>query len=114
MRRWLGRLLGLVPTDRVDRSICQRYGRRRAVARTTVGASARCSPGSTRASLATRPPTRSLAPHTSRPLIPCQAWSTDVGKDGRLMRNAAAGVDLPRLEPKPRRYLRHGASCTFW
>jgi integrase len=32
----------------------------------------------------------------------------DAVKDGRLVRNAAAGVDLPRLETKPRRYLRHG------
>lgn len=113
MRRWLGRLLGLVPTNRVDRSICQRYGRRRAVARTTVGASALCSPGSTRASLATRPHTRSLAPHTSRP-YPLPSLVDGRGQDGCLMRNAAAGVDLPRLETKRRRYLRHGASCTPW
>jgi integrase len=32
----------------------------------------------------------------------------DAVKDGRLIRNAAAGVDLPRLETKPLRYLRHG------
>ncbi len=31
----------------------------------------------------------------------------DAVKDGRLVRNPAAGVDLPRLETKPRRYLRH-------
>ena len=31
----------------------------------------------------------------------------DAVKDGRLVRNPAAGVDLPRLGTKPRRYLRH-------
>ena len=31
----------------------------------------------------------------------------DAVKDGRLVTNPAAGVDLPRIESKPRRYLRH-------
>jgi integrase len=31
----------------------------------------------------------------------------DAVKDGRLVRNPAAGVDLPRIESRPRRYLRH-------
>ena len=31
----------------------------------------------------------------------------DAVKDGRLIRNPSLGVDLPRLETKPRRYLRH-------
>lgn len=31
----------------------------------------------------------------------------DAVKDGRLVRNPAAGVDLPRIHAKPRRYLRH-------
>jgi integrase len=31
----------------------------------------------------------------------------DAVKDGRLVRNPAAGVDLPRIEARPRRYLRH-------
>lgn len=31
-------------------------------------------------------------------------------KDGRLVRNPALGVDLPRVVAKPRRYLRHDAA----